>query len=434
MIYNKKAETMPRQEIEELQLARLKKIIRYCYDNVAMYRKRFDENKLDPDKFRTLSDLQYIPPTTKDDMRDNYPFGLFAVPQKEIVRIHASSGTTGKPTVVGYTKKDLDTWSELMAPIISAAGVTDEDIAQICFGYGLFTGALGLHYGLERIGASVVPSSSGNSEKQIMLMKDFGTTTLIATPTYAMYLGELAHELGYDLADFKLRIGLFGSEGCTTEMRSKIEERLGLFATDNYGMSELMGPGISGECELRCGLHIAEDHFLPEIVDPNTLEAKEEGEVGELIITTLTKEGIPLLRYRTRDLTRINKEPCECGRTLARMDKVMGRSDDMLKIKGVNVFPSQIESVLMPMEEISPHYMLYIRREGYNDNLEIEVELVDGSLLERYADLENLTKRIRAKLRSVLGLDAKVTLVQPKKIQRFAGKAQRVVDLRGESK
>ena len=419
MIYNKKAETMPRQEIEELQLARLKKIIRYCYDNVAMYRKRFDENKLDPDKFRTLSDLQYIPPTTKDDMRDNYPFGLFAVPQKEIVRIHASSGTTGKPTVVGYTKKDLDTWSELMARIISAAGVTDEDIAQICFGYGLFTGALGLHYGLERIGASVVPSSSGNSEKQIMLMKDFGTTTLIATPTYAMYLGELAHELGYDLADFKLRIGLFGSEGCTTEMRSKIEERLGLFATDNYGMSEL---------------HIAEDHFLPEIVDPNTLEAKEEGEVGELIITTLTKEGIPLLRYRTRDLTRINKEPCECGRTLARMDKVMGRSDDMLKIKGVNVFPSQIESVLMPMEEISPHYMLYIRREGYNDNLEIEVELVDGSLLERYADLENLTKRIRAKLRSVLGLDAKVTLVQPKKIQRFAGKAQRVVDLRGESK
>lgn len=434
MIYNKKAETMPRQEIEELQLARLKKIIRYCYDNVAMYRKRFDENKLDPDKFRTLSDLQYIPPTTKDDMRDNYPFGLFAVPQKEIVRIHASSGTTGKPTVVGYTKKDLDTWSELMARIISAAGVTDEDIAQICFGYGLFTGALGLHYGLERIGASVVPSSSGNSEKQIMLMKDFGTTTLIATPTYAMYLGELAHELGYELADFKLRIGLFGSEGCTTEMRSKIEERLGLFATDNYGMSELMGPGISGECELRCGLHIAEDHFLPEIVDPNTLEAKEEGEVGELIITTLTKEGIPLLRYRTRDLTRINKEPCECGRTLARMDKVMGRSDDMLKIKGVNVFPSQIESVLMPMEEISPHYMLYIRREGYNDNLEIEVELVDGSLLERYADLENLTKRIRAKLRSVLGLDAKVTLVQPKKIQRFAGKAQRVVDLRGESK
>ena len=442
MIYNKKAETMPRQEIEELRgvladqkkIARLKKIIRYCYDNVAMYRKRFDENKLDPDKFRTLSDLQYIPPTTKDDMRDNYPFGLFAVPQKEIVRIHASSGTTGKPTVVGYTKKDLDTWSELMARIISAAGVTDEDIAQICFGYGLFTGALGLHYGLERIGASVVPSSSGNSEKQIMLMKDFGTTTLIATPTYAMYLGELAHELGYDLADFKLRIGLFGSEGCTTEMRSKIEERLGLFATDNYGMSELMGPGISGECELRCGLHIAEDHFLPEIVDPNTLEAKEEGEVGELIITTLTKEGIPLLRYRTRDLTRINKEPCECGRTLARMDKVMGRSDDMLKIKGVNVFPSQIESVLMPMEEISPHYMLYIRREGYNDNLEIEVELVDGSLLERYADLENLTKRIRAKLRSVLGLDAKVTLVQPKKIQRFAGKAQRVVDLRGESK
>ncbi len=434
MIYNRKAETMPRKEIEELQLARLKKIIRYCYDNVEMYRKRFDENKLDPDKFRTLSDIEYIPFTTKADMRDNYPYGLFAVPQKDIVRIHASSGTTGKPTVVGYTKNDLDTWSELMARIISAAGVTQEDVAQICFGYGLFTGALGLHYGLERIGASVIPSSSGNSEKQIMLMKDLGTTTLIATPTYAMYLGELAHELGYDLNGFKLRIGLFGSEGCTTEMRAKIEERLGLFATDNYGMSELMGPGVSGECELRCGLHIAEDHFLPEIIDPQTLQTKEEGEVGELVITTLTKEGIPLLRYRTRDLTRINKEPCECGRTMARMDKVMGRSDDMLKIKGVNVFPSQIESVLMPIEEIGPHYMLYIRREGYNDSLEIEVELLDGSLLERYADLENLTQRIRAKLRTVLGLDAKVTLVQPKKIQRFAGKAQRVVDLRGESK
>lgn len=430
MIYNPQAETMPREKLEALQLEQLKRIVRYCYDNVKFYHDRLDAAGVDPDKFRTLSDIQYIPPTTKEDLRDHYPFGLFAVPQKKILRIHASSGTTGKPTVVGYTKNDLTMWSEIMARIIAAAGVTDEDIAQICFGYGLFTGALGLHYGLERIGATVVPSSSGNSEKQIMLMKDFGTTTLIATPTYALYLGELAHELGYALSDFKLRIGLFGSEGCTSEMREKIEKQLGLFATDNYGMSELMGPGVSGECELRCGLHIAEDHFFAEIVDPVTLEAKDEGESGELIVTTMTKEALPLLRYRTRDLTRIVKTPCACGRTTARMDKIMGRSDDMIKIKGVNVFPSQIESVLMPIEQISPHYMLYIRHEGYTDTLEVKVELVDASLLERYSDLEKLTGNIYAKLRTVLGIDAKVTLVEPKSIERFSGKAKRVIDLR----
>lgn len=430
MIYQPQIETMPRTQLEALQLQRLKRIVRYCYDHVKFYHDRFDKAGIDPDKFRTLSDIQYIPPTTKDDLRDNYPFGMFAVPQKKVLRIHASSGTTGKPTVVGYTKNDLNMWSEIMARIIAAAGVTDEDMAQICFGYGLFTGALGLHYGLERIGATVVPSSSGNSEKQIMLMKDFGTTTLIATPTYALYLGELANELGYRLSDFNLRIGLFGSEGYTSEMREKIEKRLGLFATDNYGMSELMGPGVSGECEHRCGLHIAEDHFYAEIVDPITLKGKDEGESGELIVTTMTKEAFPLLRYRTRDLTRIVKTPCACGRTMARMDKIKGRSDDMIKIKGVNVFPSQIESVLMPIEQISTHYMLYVRHEGYSDTLEVEVELVDASLLERYSDLERLMNKIHAKLRTVLGIDAKVTLVEPKTIQRFSGKAKRVVDLR----
>lgn len=432
MIYNKEMETMSRADMEALQLERLKYIVRYCYDHVELYHDRFDENGISPDKIKTLSDIQYIPPTTKDDMRDHYPFGLFAVPRKEVVRIHASSGTTGKPTVVGYTKNDLSMWSENMARLIAAAGVTEEDIAQICFGYGLFTGALGLHYGLERLGAAVVPSSSGNSEKQIMLMKDFGTTTLIATPTYALYLGELAKELGYTREDFRLRIGLFGSEGCTTELRAKIEENLGLFATDNYGMSELMGPGVSGECHLRCGLHINEDHFLAEIVDPQTLEAKGEGETGELVVTTLTKECLPLLRYRTRDLTCIVKTPCECGRTTARMDKVMGRSDDMLKIKGVNVFPSQIESVLMAFKEMSSHYMLYVRRENFTDNLEVQVELSDASLVDRYKALENLRSSIRAKLKTVLGIDAKVTLVQPKTIERFAGKAKRVVDLRNE--
>ena len=430
MIYNREAETMPRKQIEALQLERMKHIVRYCYDNVKLYHDRFDAAGFDPDKFKALSDIKYIPPTTKDDLRDNYPFGLFAVPQKKVVRIHASSGTTGKPTVVGYTKNDLALWSEIMARLIAAAGVNDEDIAQICFGYGLFTGALGLHYGLERLGASVVPSSSGNSEKQIMLMKDFGTTTLIATPTYALYLGELAAELGYGPDDFKLRIGLFGSEGSTPEMRAKIEQKLGLFATDNYGMSELIGPGVSGECEFRDGLHINEDHFFTEVVDPDTLEEKAEGEVGELVITTLTKEALPLLRYRTRDLSRVTYAPCRCGRTTARMDKIMGRSDDMIKVKGVNVFPSQIESVLMPMSQISPHYMLYVRHEGYTDTLEVKVELIDGSLLERWSDLEKLQETIHAKLRTVLGIDAKVTLVQPKTIERFQGKAKRVVDLR----
>ena len=429
MIYNRHAETMPRRQLEALQLERLKHVVRYCYDNVRLYHDRFDAAGIDPDKFKTLSDIKYIPPTTKDDLRDHYPFGLFAVPRKQIVRIHASSGTTGKPTVVGYTKNDLDMWSEVMARLIAAVGVGDEDVAQICFGYGLFTGALGLHYGLERLGAAVVPSSSGNSEKQIMLMKDFGTTTLIATPTYALYLGELA-EMGYTPADFKLRVGLFGSEGSTPEMRAQIEEKLGLFATDNYGMSELIGPGVSGECEYRDGLHINEDHFFAEVVDPETLAEKSEGEVGELVITTMTKEALPLLRYRTRDLSRITYAPCKCGRTTARMDKIMGRSDDMLKIKGVNVFPSQIESVLMPMEQVSPHYMLYGRHEGYTDTLEVKVELIDASLLERYSDLEHLTDMIHSRLRTVLGIDAKVTLVQPKTIERFSGKAKRVVDLR----
>ena len=430
MIFDREHETMSRKDLEALQLERLKRIARYCYDNVKFYHDKFDAQGVNPDRIKTLSDIQYLPVTTKADLRDNYPFGLFAVPRKKIVRIHASSGTTGKPTVVGYTKNDLEMWSDVMARLITAAGVGDEDIAQICFGYGLFTGALGLHYGLEKVGATVVPSSSGNSEKQIMLMKDFGTTTLIATPTYALYLGELAHELGYKLEDFKLRIGLFGSEAASQEMRAKIEEKLGLFATDNYGMSELIGPGVSGECEYRDGLHISEDHFYPEVLDPKTLEPKKEGEVGELVVTTLTKEGMPLLRYRTRDLTRINYTPCRCGRTTARMDKIMGRSDDMIKLKGVNVFPSQIESVLMPMNQISPHYMLYVRREGYADTLEVQVELVDGSLLERYSDLENLQQTIRGKLRTVLGIDAKVTLVQPKTIERFQGKAKRVVDLR----
>ena len=432
MFFQKDAETMPRAKIREVQLERLRYTVRYCYENVPFYKKKLDDAGVTPDSIKTLDDIRRIPPTTKADLRDNYPFGLFAVPMKDIVRIHASSGTTGKPTVVGYTAHDLDMWSDCMARLCAAAGATADDIVQISFGYGMFTGALGLHYGLEKLGCDVVPNSSGNTEKALMYMRDFKTTALVATPSYALYMAETAKKLEYPMSDYHLRLGLFGSEGCTPEMRTQIETAWGLFATDNYGMSELMGPGVSGECEERCGLHINEDYFLAEIVDPNTLEVLGEGETGEVLITTLTKEGIPLLRYRTRDISRITYEPCKCGRTFARMDKIKGRSDDMLKIRGVNVFPSQIESVLVGMQDVSPHYQLIVRREGFADTLEIRVELSDISLLESYGKIEELQNRIRHNMHTVLGIQCKVSIVEPNTIERFVGKAKRVVDLRNE--
>lgn len=430
MIWNKEIETMPRTKMRELQLERLKYIVRYCYDNVPFYKKRFDENGIAPDCIKSLEDIKRIPPTTKADLRDNYPFGMFAVPRKKIVRLHASSGTTGKPTVVGYTKNDLDIWAENMARLVYGVGANEDSIVQICFGYGLFTGALGLHYGLEKVGASVVPSSSGNSEKQLMLMRDFGTNTLVATPSYALYLSELAKELEFPMSDYHLKLGLLGSEGCTVEMRDQIERNWGMFVTDNYGLSEIGGPGMSGECEHRCGLHINEDSFLCEIVDPETLEQKGEGDSGELLVTTLTKEGMPLLRYRTKDITRINYEPCKCGRTLARMDKTTGRTDDMIKIRGVNVFPSQVESALLGIDKIGPHYMLIVRREGFHDTLEVQVEMTDSSVLEKFSELEALHNTIKHKIKTVLGIDIKVTLVAPKTLERFQGKAKHVTDLR----
>lgn len=432
MFFQKDLETMPRQQIEALQLERLKWVVNYCYNNVPFYHKRLDECGVTADKIKQLSDVEYIPFTTKEDIRDNYPYGLFAQPLKNIVRIHASSGTTGKPTVVGYTKKDLDTWSDLVARLCVAVGTTDEDVVQISFGYGLFTGALGLHYGLEKIGASVIPISSGNTEKQVMILKDFGTTALVSTPSYALYMSEVAREKGV-LGDLKLRLGLFGSEGCTPEMRDQVEKSFNIFATDNYGMSELMGPGVSGECIYREGMHIAEDHFLPELIDSATGKILPEGETGELVITTLTKEGFPLLRYRTKDLTRLNYEPCKCGRTFVRMDKIKGRSDDMMKIRGVNVFPTQIESVLVTLPHIGPHYQLILRREGYMDTLEVKVELTDGSLLDEYKKLSEIQQDVRAHLKTVLGIDTKVTLCEPKSIERFQGKAKRIVDLRNQA-
>lgn len=431
--FQKDIETMPRKDIEALQLERLKQTVKYCYDNVPFYHKRLEEAGVgDGSKIKELSDIEYIPFTTKDDFRDNYPFGIKAVPMKDVVRIHASSGTTGKPTVGVYTKEDIDIWSDCVARVAAAGGASENDIIQISFGYGLFTGALGLHYGLEKIGATVIPASSGNTEKQLMMMRDFGVTGLVATPSYALYLSEAVKESGHPLSEYSLRLGILGSEPCTPEMREMIEKNLNIYVSDNYGMTELGGPGVSGDCSERCGMHFAEDHFLPEIINKETGERLGENEAGELVVTTLTRKGMPVLRYRTKDITKITYEKCRCGRTHARMSKTMGRTDDMMIIKGVNVFPTQIESALISIENIGPHYQLIIRRENFKDTLEIKVELNDTAVLESFGALESLQHRIQDKLKSVLGLQTKVTLVQPKTLERFQGKAKRILDLRNE--
>ncbi|MDS1029342.1 phenylacetate--CoA ligase [Bacillota bacterium LX-D] len=430
MIWDKEIECMSRKEMQDLQLKRLQETVSRVYDRVPFYRQSFDSLGVKPEDIQSLADLQKLPFTTKNDLRDNYPFGLLAVPKKDLIRIHASSGTTGKPTVVGYTRNDLEKWSDLVARVITQAGGTSEDIAQIAFGYGLFTGAFGLHYGFEKIGTAVVPTSVGNTEKQLMLMQDFGSTILISTPSYALYMAEVAQEKGIDTAKLPLRLGLFGSEGSTEEMRSELESRWNIIATDNYGLSEIMGPGVAGECQYKQGMHVAEDHFIVEVIDPETGETLPYGELGELVFTTITKEGLPLIRYRTKDLSVLNPEPCSCGRTSVRMSKVKGRTDDMLIIKGVNVFPTQIESVLIQMEGITPQYQLVVTRKGYLDELEIKVEVADDWFTGRFNELEALEKRITQKLFSVLSLNAKVRLVEPKSLARFEGKAKRVLDLR----
>ncbi len=430
MFFERELECMNRDSLELMQLERLHALLGRVIETVPMYRERFSASGIKPEDIRCLEDLEILGFTTKEDIRNNYPYGLFAVPMKQIVRLHASSGTTGKPTVVGYTRNDIENWSRLVARLVVAAGANDEDIAHIAFGYGLFTGALGLHYGLEKIGAAIVPASSGNTEKNVSLMQDFGATILISTPSYALHMAEVAEEIGFDPQTSQLRLGLFGSEGCSEEYRLELEKRWGIVATENYGLSEILGPGVSGECGARTGMHIAEDHFLAEIIDPITGRKLGWGEKGELVLSTLTKEGIPLLRYRTRDITVLHPEPCACGRTHARMERVQGRSDDMLKIRGVNVFPSQIESVLMNIPEIGPHYQIIVTRKGYMDEIEIDVELMDGALLESFRELEDLERKVREKLRVFLSIDARVRLVEPKSITRTAGKAQRIVDKR----
>ncbi len=428
-----KEEALSRSEMEKLQLHRLQETVRRVYEKVPSYRKKMEEAGVCPQDIKSLRDLQRLPFTNKQDLRDNYPFGLFTVPKKELVRIHASSGTTGKPTVVGYTRKDMETWTECVTRIAVLGGASKEDVAQICFGYGMFTGALGLHYGLENLGAAVAPTSSGNTQKQIMYMQDFETTLLVATPSYALHIGEVVRQMDLDPAkDLKLRIGLFGGEGMTEPMREEMYKLWGsdMKVTQNYGMSELIGPGVSGECLELCGMHINEDHFIPEIIDPDTGEVLPPGEKGELVISCVTKEALPLIRYRTKDISRLMYEPCKCGRTTVRMENLSGRSDDMLIIRGVNVFPTQIEEVLLKVPEIGAHYEIIVDRKNHLDCMEIKVELSDESLLDSYARLGELENKIKSSLRVVLGIDAVIKLVAPRSLQRFEGKARRVTDLR----
>jgi phenylacetate-CoA ligase len=430
MIWNEPQECMSRDQMHSLQSRRLQDMVSRVYHNVAFYRRKMQELGLEPGDIKSIDDLSKLPFTTKQDLRDNYPFGLFAVPKSEIVRVHASSGTTGKPTVVGYTRKDVDMFSEVVARSLYSAGATRHDIIQIAYGYGLFTGGLGLHYGAEKIGATVVPISGGNTAKQLQLIQDFGSTVLACTPSYALYLAESMKEAGIDPKTLPLRLGIFGAEPWTEEMRKAIEESLSIKAIDIFGLSEIIGPGVSCECENQNGLHIAEDHFVPEIIDPSSLDQITRGNTGELVFTTVTKEALPLLRYRTRDLTSLNYDACSCGRTTVRMHKCTGRSDDMLIIRGVNVFPSQVESVLLELRETMPHYLLIVDRVGALDTLEIQVEVDDQYFSDEIVQLEALSKKIRHAVESVLGVSVKIKLVEHKTIQRSEGKAQRIIDKR----
>ena len=430
MYWEPDKECMAREDLEQLQLERLQSTLYRVGTHVPFYKKKFDELKFNYDDVRSLDDLRRLPFTIKQDLRDNYPYGLFAVPLRDVVRVHSSSGTSGQATVVGYTRNDIKTWSNLVARVITAAGVTKNDVIQIAFGYGLFTGGFGLHYGAELVGTSVIPISSGNTKRQIQIMQDFKTTALVCTPSYALVMADTMMEMGINPNGLSLRYGLFGGEPWSEGMRREINEKLGIIATDNYGLSEVMGPGVSGEC-LECnGLHINEDHFLLEILDPNTLEPVPEGEVGELVITTLTKEAFPMIRYRTRDLTRFIPGPCACGRTMRRMQRVMGRTDDMLIIKGVNVFPMQIEKVLFEVEGIEPHYQIIVDRENHTDRITVLVEVMESIFFDEMKKQRMVIDRIKSRLASEVGVQVEVKLVEEKTLARSEGKAKRVIDRR----
>lgn len=429
-IWNRHFECMERDDLRYNQERRLRETVERVYFNVPYYRHKMQKAGLTPEAVNTLDDLRKLPFTTKDDLRDNYPFGLFAVPMSEIVRLHASSGTTGKPTVVGYTRNDIATWSEVMARTLTSAGADRDDFIHIAYGYGLFTGGLGLHYGGEKIGASVIPVSGGNTTRQLQLMRDLGSTILACTPSYALFLAEAIQENGVNRDDLKLKAGVLGAEPWTENMRKEIEGKLEIKAIDIYGLSEVIGPGVASECMIQNGLHVNEDHFYPEIIDPDTLEVLPEGSLGELVFTTITKEGLPLVRYRTRDLTRLNSEKCACGRTFVRMDKCLGRSDDMLIVRGVNLFPSQIEALLLEMKEIKPHYLIIVDRMHNLDTLELQVEVDEEFFQDKISQLQIIRGRLQDRLENAVGLSIKVTLVEPKTIERSEGKSRRVIDKR----
>ncbi|CAH2031157.1 phenylacetate-CoA ligase [Trichlorobacter ammonificans] len=429
-IWDPQHECMSRDELEQLQLERLQATLNRAYKNVRCYQNKFNALGIVPEDITSLGDLAKLPFTTKEDLRVNYPYGMFAVPLREVVRIHSSSGTTGKPTVVGYTRNDLKYWAGLVARFMTAAGVTPDDVIQITFGYGMFTGAFGLHYGSEAIGAAVIPMGGGNTEKQLMIMQDYRSTVLVGTPSYALTLAERMEKLGIDPKSLSLKVGLFGGEPWSEAMRTEIEQRLCISATDNYGLSEVIGPGVAGECPFKCGMHIAEDAFIAEIIDPETGEVLPPGSVGELVLTTLAKEAFPMIRYRTRDITSLVYEPCACGRTTVRMKKTMGRSDDMLIIKGVNVFPSQIEEVLFAIEGCEPHYQLVVERRGTTDVLEVDIEVTENIFFDEMKKQRAFLEQVEKRIESVIGVGVSVKLVEPGSIQRFEGKAQRVIDKR----
>jgi phenylacetate-CoA ligase len=430
MYWDQEQECIRRADLDQLQLERLQATLYRVATHVPFYRKKFKERGINPENFASLADLRQLPLTTKQDLRDNYPYDLFAVPLREVVRIHASSGTTGQATVVGYTENDIKNWSKMVARVLTAAGVSKDDVVQIAFGYGLFTGGFGLHYGAERLGASVIPISSGNTKRQLRIMQDFRTTALVCTPSYALLLADAIEEKGINLAALSLKYGLFGGEPWSEAMRHEIQNKLGIIATDNYGLSEVMGPGVAGECQERRGLHINEDHFLVEIIDPETLEPVAPGEIGELVITTLTKEAFPVIRYRTRDLTRLLPGPCPCGRTMTRMQRVLGRTDDMLIIKGVNVYPSQIEEILFEVEGTKPHYQIVVEREGRLDKATVLVEVVESLFFDQIGKQTELINLIKKRLATELGIGVEIKLVGEKTLERSDGKAKRIIDKR----
>ncbi len=430
MIWNKTKECMSREAMRELQGERLHKTVKRVYHNTPFYREKMQQLGVTPDDIRTVDDIVKLPFTTKQDLRDNYPYGLFAVPMSEIVRLHASSGTTGLPTVVGYTRKDIAIWSEMMTRCLTAYGVDQKDIVSVGYGYGLFTGGLGAHYGAENLGSTVIPMSTGNTQKQIQLMRDFGATVIMCTPSYSLYLADSIEGKSITKSDLKLKIGAFGAEPWTEEMRREIEVRLGIDAYNIYGLSEIMGPGVSHECECKSGSHIIEDHFIPEIIDPKTFEQLPAGEQGELVFTTITKEGMPLLRYRTKDLCSLIDTPCECGRTNVRMTRIVGRSDDMLIIRGVNVFPSQIEEVILNIEELEPHYLILVDRVNNQDVFEVQVEVRPEAFSDDMAAMMAIKSKVAARMHSMLGLNPTIKLVAPRTIERSQGKAVRVIDKR----